>query len=131
MRQKTMDTLKYELCLENTRARLREWGRWCNAVLTMGLGFPRLSILGKIAESNGELIKGTAKKLAPENEMAEKIDDLVNQLSKQAPEKAKILYIHYADKGSIKSKTSKLNLSKKTYFKYLLCAENWIHDRIH
>lgn len=129
-----MNTLKsqskYELSLDNTRARLREWGYWCNAILTMGLKLPSVSILGQMVELKGELIKSTAPRLAPENEIAEEIDDLVNQLSKQEPEKAKILCIHYIERRSNKEKFKKANMPRTSYFRLLLSAENWIYNHI-
>ena len=125
-----MNILKYELSLESTRARLREWGYWCNAILSMGMSFPGSSILGKIAKSKGELIRSTTPKLAPENEIAEKIDDLINQLSKQESEKARILCIHYVERESNNTKFKKANMPRTTYFRTLFSAEKWIHDHI-
>lgn len=115
--------------LENTRKKLRNWGRWSNSILTMGLGYKK-SIIAQLIDSEGELIRSTAKQLAPDNEEAEMIDALINKLAEREFEKAKVLRIHYTISGKFDIKVLKSNLPQTTYFRYLNIAEAWINNQI-
>lgn len=120
----------HEFDLEPTRRKLRNWGHWCRSIITMGLGFSKKSLLGQLIDSKGVLIKGTVKDLAPENEYAEVVEQLVNELAQIDFNKAKVLYVHYTLNTNNKEKFEKTNLPRTTYFRYLAEAEEWINERL-
>ena len=74
--------------------------------------------------------KSTVKLLAPENEAAEEIDDLVNELNKISSKKARILYIHYTDDEKNTAKIDKAKIPKRTYFRYLTESKQWIKEQL-
>ncbi|OGT32014.1 MAG: hypothetical protein A3E87_10710 [Gammaproteobacteria bacterium RIFCSPHIGHO2_12_FULL_35_23] len=111
---------------EYVRERLRQWGSWSRVILTRGLGFSSKSMIGKICDSKGLVIKGTADSVAPQNKLAEEIDSLIEELRLFLPKSAKILGIHYVYEGSIKNKVKKAKIPRATYFYYLDIAENWL-----
>ncbi len=117
-----------ELNLEETRKKLRQWGHWCNSIMTMGLCFSNKSIVGQLIDAKGTLIKSSVELLAPENETAEKIDELINQFAEHQFEKAKVICIHYTMIASNELKIKKANVSRATYFRYLSVAERWISE---
>lgn len=121
---------KYALGVEGTRQRLREWGNWYHATLSMGLNFSSKSIVGQLIDSQGVLIRSTGEYLAPENEKAEEIDQLINDLSKENEKVARVLCYHYTEEGSRENKVLHSGVPKTSYYRILSNAEKWIHERL-
>ncbi len=116
----------YEERLNKTRQRLREWGAWYNAILSMGLNFSSKSIVGKLIDAKGLLIQGTGEHLAPDNQRAEEIDQLVNTLAKENEKAAKILCYHYTAEGNKSERVQQSGIAKRTYYDNLLYGEKWV-----
>lgn len=120
----------HEIELEETRKKLRNWGQWANSILDMGQGYSKRSVIGKLIDSKGELTRSTAKKLVPDNEDAEMIDELINKLAEKEFAKARVLRIQYTSDESRQIKILKSKVSKSTYDRYLSNAVYWINDKI-
>ncbi|MBX9706086.1 MAG: hypothetical protein K2Q14_04800 [Gammaproteobacteria bacterium] len=122
---------KHELELLGTKQRLREWAYWCNDILTMGLGFPKKSIIGRLIDTKGEIIRSTTPALSPENQLAEEVDRLINEYSKTHFNRAKVLVLHYLNKDKkITERIASSGFAKSTYFYNLDEAEQWIHKQL-
>ena len=122
--------MSFDIKLENTRERLREWGDWTRTILAMGLYFSRKSMIGEILDSKGIVISSTSKALAPKNELAEEIDLLIEELGKIMPKEVKVLKIHYVHEGDIKTKSKVAGIPERTYYRYLELSEHWVSKRI-
>lgn len=113
--------------LDETRHRLKEWGSWYRATLSMGLDFSSKSIVGQLIDAEGVLIRGTGEHLSPENERAEEIDKLINELAKEDSKTAKVLCYHYVNEEKTEVKISSSGMARRTYFHHLSYAEEWIN----
>ena len=122
--------MSFDIKLENTRERLREWGDWTRAILAMGLYFSKKSMIGEILDSKGMVIASTGKTLAPKNELAEEIDFLIEELGKIMPKEVKVLKIHYVYEGYLKEKIRMSGIPKSTYYHYLEISESWLTKRL-
>lgn len=125
-----MKQKNYNLDVEYTRQRLKEWGYWCNRIITMGLGYPNMSMEGKLIASGGVIIKATNPSLIPQNTEAEEINHLVNMLGNINQKQAYIINIHYTSNDSTKNKIKKMRLAPRTYHDQLNKALLWINQQL-
>lgn len=115
------------ITLFDIRKRLKHWAHWNSDVLSMGLTYSRRNVLAAAIDSQGDIIKSTRRKLAPENESAEIIDALINAYAVKHSKEAKALTIHYLNKDRpLKEKIALAKLPKTTYFRYIDHAEAWL-----
>ena len=119
-----------DIDLTYTRNRLKQWGLWCRAILTMGLNYSSKSIIEQLAKHRGTLTKNTLAQLAPENFEAEEIDYWINQYAKEDGTKARLLLLHYAAEGKISEKLDIVKLPKYAYYRQLEQAERWISRQL-
>ena len=122
--------IKFDMKLEKTRQRLREWGYWYHRLLTSQIGYPAISLLGKIADSKGMLIRSTVYVIR-DNPEAEEIDLCINNLAHQEPMHASLVKIHYAFFEEIDEKIKSTALSRTSYFRFLREAEEIINSYLH
>ena len=116
--------------LEETRHRLRQWGKWCEAILSMGLHFSSKTIIGQLVDSKGVMIRSTCERLTPENDEAEEIDNLIIELAKEDSKKARVLYYHYTTHDKFSQKVKRSACSKGSYIHHLAQGEKWINERL-
>lgn len=112
--------------LPETKQRLREWAGWCHDIELMGLDYPSKTIVAKLIEAEGEIIRSTNNALAPDNENAEEVDELVNLYAKDHPKQARVLVLHYTNAKKTKEKIDLLKVSRTTYFRHLDDSEEWM-----
>jgi hypothetical protein len=105
---------------------LIKWGNWCKLIISSGLGFSSVSLLGQIEKYKGEIVKSSAKMLFPSNIEAEEIDSLIIELSKKSLKQANVLYKHYVDEASSLDKVKRIGCSKDSYYRLLRDGEQWI-----
>lgn len=108
---------------------LSVWGAWRVKVIEAGIGYSNISIFGKIYRDGGFLPASTASRYIPVNELAEKIDSLVNELSKFYPECAKSLIIRYTSTNE-KLALKKISMSYASYKSNLRLAKMWMAGRM-
>ena len=117
--------------LYETHQRLQDWGSWCQAIVSMGLGYARKSVIAQLQENRGVLTGSTSSQLAPMHPEAEEIDDFINLLGKSEPKVARVLCLHYVTEGASKEKIQRSGLPRATYFYYLSNAENWLSQQLY
>lgn len=120
-----------------TKKRLTAWGNWCHHIVTMGLGYSNQSLIAKLQQEGGMIIKGTNTLLIPSNEDAEEIDALLNQLAANEPngvgkpQWANVVRIHYTQRHKNNAaKALSVHLNERTYKRYLHHGINWLADTI-
>ncbi len=123
--------------LLTTKKRLTEWGHWCHKIVTMGLGYSNQSLIAQLQTEGPVIIQSTAKILVPNNEQAEELNALIEQLAAEKPdgegkpEWAKVIRIHYTmlDK-EVPERIQYTFLPRSTYFRYLKDAQHWLSKYI-
>ncbi|PIQ43231.1 MAG: hypothetical protein COV52_01820 [Gammaproteobacteria bacterium CG11_big_fil_rev_8_21_14_0_20_46_22] len=119
-----------KLNLIETKQRLRHWADWCHDIITMGHSFPSKTIIAQLIDAKGELIRSTNATLAPDNDEAEEVDELINLYAKDYPERARVLVLHYLNPEKTKDKIDLSKVSRPTYFRYLDDSEEWISKHL-
>ena len=118
--------------------RLAEWGRWCHQVATMGLGYQHKTLLARVEEEQGTVIQSTATYIAPRNERAEEVNELIELLAETEDkggigkrEWAEVIRIHYTMfQNDYKTKLNVSGLSRQTYYRYLNEGQSWLLRRL-
>jgi hypothetical protein len=121
---------QHKLNLIETKQRLRNWADWCHDILTRGHSFPNKTIISQLIEAKGEIIRSTNTLLAPDNEEAEEVDELINLYAKDYPGRARVLVLHYSNTEKTKEKIGLSNVSRPTYFRYLDDSEEWVSKHL-
>lgn len=119
-----------QLELNETRRQFHEWGNWYLLTLRIGLDYSNKSIVGQLVDAKGMIIRGTDEYLSPENERAEEIDKLVNDLVKENEKIATVLRYHYTYEGDDEERIKHYGIPKSTYNYYLSNAIAWINRRL-
>jgi len=125
--------MTYATDLLTTKKRLTEWGHWCHQITTMGLGYSHHSLIAQLQTEGPVIIKSTAKLLVPNNEQAEAVNELIEQLAAGPPvgagkpEWARVIRIHYTmPNKALQERLQCTALPRSSYFRYLKQAQHWL-----
>lgn len=129
--------MAYSIDLFSVKKRLTEWGCWCEQIVTCGLGHSHQSLLAKMQNNGGVMIRATNKNFAPNNPRAEEVNALIEGLARCSlgnfckPEWAKVLRIHYTmlDR-SVKERVFHASINERTYYRYLKEAQSWLSEHL-
>lgn len=110
--------------------RLEEWAKWYLRGNSLGLGYPRASLEGRMMESCGVIAKSTVPPGLLCNAEAEEIEKMVLELNQQNERMAKILRAQYFEQGTTKGKAARLQMSYETFKMQLDLAKQWLTGRL-
>lgn len=109
--------------------RLYQWAEWYSRGNFCGLGYPPYSLEYRIMRE-GTLVRSTGSRPLPTNEAAEEIEALVVEMKNYNSDMALALRIHYFNRGSLRTKSKKLNISHMQYKRYVEMAHQWLTGRL-
>lgn len=109
--------------------RLYQWAEWYSRGNLYGLGYPPHSLEYRIMRE-GTLVRSTGPVPLPTNEAAEEIEALVVEMLKYNRNMALALRIHYFNRGSLRTKSKKLNISYTQFRQYVESAHHWLLGRL-
>jgi hypothetical protein len=109
--------------------RLRNWALFCERILVGGLGFPKKSVIAKIAEYGVRVSVPASSRVLLDcdmNDEIKEIDDAVQDLSSYKSILAKVIMLRYMCSGNLKDELQRQNMSHSTYKKNLALAKAFI-----
>jgi hypothetical protein len=120
----------YEHIDDYLELRLNEWGEWLRIGNSLGIGYPRQSILALIQE--GKIITKNKKfrSIIETHENAEEIEKLVSEMAQYKLYMAQALRSYYLDSLSLRSGAKKLGISHTQYNLYVQMAKQWLVGRM-
>lgn len=134
--QKNMSEESYKYDRELER-RLSEWGKWYVNYVTGVLGYPPMSIEGRIRTDGGILSKGTKLPEPPLNSDAEEMDELINALQINYPAYAKAIKLRYTSLNGLEFFANlelfiknRLDVSLRTYTNNIRLGKMWLAGRM-
>lgn len=122
--------MKNEEIIKYLEGRLYQWAEWYSCGNFYGLGYPPCSIEYRIMRE-GIIIRSTpGSRPLPTNDAAEEMESLVCEMAKHNNNMALALRCHYFNRGSLRSKSKKLNVSHTQYKYYIDMAHQWLAGRM-
>ena len=120
-----------------TRRQLMNWGSWSKRLTALGLGYANQSLLARLQQQGGMIVRSTAKPRLPKNPEAESMNDWIEKLAEDKPRGyakphwAEIVRIHYTmNDRPYASRVQIAKLSRRTYDYYLREAEIWLSQSL-
>ena len=111
--------------------RLKAWANYYLRYGDYGLGFPKKSLVATIMEGTGYTPgQGRAPQSIPENEAAEQMECLVNELALQNAKLATALRAYYFGVGSVKQRAQSIHVSYAHFRVQLDMAIQWLAGRM-
>lgn len=118
-----------EELMKYVEERLYQWAEWYSRSNFCGLGYPPYSLEYRIMRE-GTIVRSTGPRPLPCNDAAEEIESLVVEMAQQNFNMAIALRCHYFNRGSLRSKSKKLNVSYTQYRHYVELAHQWLIGRL-
>lgn len=109
--------------------RLYQWAEWYSRGNLYGLGYPPCSLEYRIM-TEGTIIRSTGSRSLPTNAAAEEIENLVREMSQQNQTMALALRCQYFNRGSLRIKAKRLNISHTQFKHYVDMAHQWLAGRL-
>jgi DNA-directed RNA polymerase specialized sigma subunit len=126
-----MTSNKYDHIDDYLELRLNEWAEWLSSGNTLGIGYPKQSIISLIREGVVISRKNNNNCSVLEvNEQVEEIEKLISEMSDYKPIMAKCLRMYYLDNLSLRSNAKKLEISYSQFKLNVLMAKQWLVGRL-
>ena len=114
---------KQKTLLKDVDRCLQVWGEWNHHTLQNGLDFSSRNLLYTVANRPGGM--------GHTNVLAERVDELIQELGTVNQRSAKVLMAHYSNSGTIRDKAEQIELPKSTYYDLLQQSKHWVSQRLH
>lgn len=121
--------MRNEELMDYIEERLHQWAEWFSRGNFCGLGYPPCSMEYRIMRE-GTVIRSTGPRPLPTNEAAEEMEALIREMAQQNINMALALRCEYFNRGSLRKKAQKLNISHTQFKNYLGMAHQWLAGRI-
>lgn len=110
--------------------RLQQWARWHTKCMQNGLGYPPLSVEGRLQRDGGVLPKSTAPLHLPSNPDAEEVDELMNALGQYDMTLAEAIKIQYLERDTLHYAAKLRKIPLPTLKNNLRLAKVWLAGRL-
>ena len=110
--------------------RLQQWARWHTKCMQNGLGYPPLSVEGRLQRDGGVLPKSTAPLPLPSNPDAEEMDMLINELGRYDKALAEAIRVKYTAQNTLYQEAKLRKIPLPTFKNNLRLAKTWLAGRL-
>lgn len=111
--------------------RLREWAQWHLKCVMNGLGYPSLTVEGRLYRDGGLLPKSTAPLTLPTNPDAEQMDELINELASYDKALAEAIKVKYMGRHTLYQEAKLRQIPLPTLKHSLRLAKTWLAAKLH
>lgn len=109
--------------------RLWDWARWWKAVESGCDGYPKRSMIQVFRD--GAVLTGEFRSLPLiSNPKAQEMDILIKRMTCEYPQYGEIITAHYLWRKDPFAKLQELRISKRTFYRRLEGAKNWLLDKM-